>query len=119
MTFDKLTKTNPLLYNITIKISKELSDSWLNAMKEDFLPQCTDGKIIVSSQINKLLLEEEDGEDTYAVQFIFASKAIYDSDGLPALGKFLSLLDSRFMKKYVYFTTKMEILHYIVKPSDN
>lgn len=119
MTSSKISTTNPLLYNITIKISKEFSDSWLKAMKEEFLPQCTDGRIIVSSQINKILLEEKDEDDTFAVQFIFASKELYDSDGLPALGKFLTLLDGRFLKKYVYFTTKMEILHYIVIPSDN
>lgn len=119
MTSDKITKTNPLLYNITIKISKDLSDSWLKAMTEEILPKCTDGKIIVSSQINSLLIDENDGDDTYAVQFIFVSKQIYDELGLSSLAKFLKLLDARFLKKYVYFTTKMEILHYLTRPSDN
>lgn len=119
MTSDKITKTNPLLYNITIKIAKDLSASWFTEMKENFLPKSTDGKIIVSSQINKLMLEENDGDDTFAVQFIFASKEIYEAKGLQALAKFLELLDSQFLKKYVYFTTKMEILHYFTRPSDN
>ncbi len=119
MISNKLTTTNPLLYNITLKISQELSVEWLKAMKEEFLPKSTDGKIIVSSQINELLIESEDGDNTYAVQFTFASKEIYDAEGLPALRKFLELLDSRFLRKYVYFTTKMEILHYCAKTSDN
>lgn len=114
-----VTTNNPLLYNITLKIHKDLSEEWLLAMKEDFLPKCTDGNIIVSSQINELLIESEDGDNTYAIQFIFASKTVYDNEGLKALAKFLQLLDSRFMKKYVYFTTKMEILHYHVMPSEN
>lgn len=114
-----VTTNNPLLYNITLKIHKDLSEEWLVAMKEDFLPKCTDGNIIVSSQINELLIESEDGDNTYAIQFIFASRAVYDSEGLKALAKFLQLLDSRFLKKYVYFTTKMEILHYHVMPSEN
>jgi len=119
MTFDKIIKTNPLLYNITIKISKDLSASWLEAMKQNILPSCTDGKIIVSSQVNKILLDEGDGDDTFAVQFIFVSKEIYDEVGLRSLAKFLKLLDAQFLKKYVYFTTKMEILHYLTIPSDN
>lgn len=110
---------NPLLYNITLKIHKDLSEEWLTAMKESFLPETTDGKIIVSSQINELLIESEDGDSTYAVQFIFSSRQTYDEEGLQALAKFLKLLDSQFLKKYVYFTTKMEILHYHVMPSEN
>jgi len=111
--------TNPLLYNITLKIHSDLSAEWLEAMKEEFLPNCTDGKVIVSSQINELLIASEDGDITYAVQFIFASKEIYDQQGLQALDKFLKLLDSKFQNKYVYFTTKMEILHYHTVLSDN
>jgi len=111
--------TNPLLYNITLKIHEDLSLEWLEAMQSDFLPQCTDGKIIVSSQINEILIESEDGDKSYAIQFIFASKEIYDREGLTALAKFLKLLDGRFLNKYVYFTTKMEILYYHVIPSDN
>ncbi len=119
MISNKLTTTNPLLYNITLKISQELSADWLKAMKEEFLPKSTDGKIIVSSQINELLIESEDGDNTYAVQFTFASTDIFNTEGLPALRKFLELLDSKFLRKYVYFTTKMEILHYCAKSSDN
>lgn len=110
---------NPLLYNITLKIHADLAEEWLTAMKEDFLPKTTDGKIIVSSQINELLIDSDDGDKTFAVQFIFASQDIYDQEGLQSLAKFLKLLDGQFMNKYVYFTTKMEILHYHVKPSEN
>lgn len=114
-----ITTTNPFLYNITLKIHKDLSDEWLSAMKHSFLPEVTDGKVIVSTQINHILVESEDDDLTYAVQFVFASTNIFDNEGLAALGKFLKLLDSQFMGKYVYFTTKMEILYYCNKPSDN
>jgi len=114
-----ITTTNPLLYNITLKISKDLSAEWLSAMKHSFLPQVTDGKIIVSSQINEILVESEDNDLSYAVQFVFATTDIFEREGLAALGKFLKLLDAQFLGKYVYFTTKMEILHYCNKPSDN
>lgn len=114
----KVTQANPLLYNITLKIDEELSEAWLAAMQTEILPATTDGQIIVSTQINRLILEEE-GEVTYAIQFIFATKSIFDDQGLKALAKFLELLDRRFLGKYVYFTTKMEILHYYTNRSHN
>ena len=111
--------TNPLVYNITLKIGSDLSESWLDAMKATFLPECTDGTIIVASQVNEVLIPSEDGDKTYSIQFIFASRDIYDKDGLLMLGKFLKLLDGQFLGQYVYFTTKMEVLHECVVHSDN
>ncbi len=119
MISNNVTSVNPLLFNITLKIHKDLSEDWLQFMKEKCLPSCTDGKVIVSTQINRLLVPPEDDDLTYAVQFIFATKSIYDEKGLMSLGKFLELLDSRFRGKYVYFTTKLEVLHSHVVTSDN
>jgi len=111
---------NPFIYNITLKIHRDLSDEWLHAMKESYLPQCTDGEIIVASQINQVLLTQEEDEDlTYAVQFIFSTGDIFESKGMISLRKFVELLDSQFQNKYVYFTTKMEVLHTVEVPSDN
>ncbi len=111
--------TNPLIYNITLKISEELSQKWLDAMVSQFLPQCTDGQIIVASQVNEVLVDSEDGDKTYAIQFTFLSKELYDEEGLKRLDKFLRLLDGQFLGQYVYFTTKMEVLHEYMLPSDN
>lgn len=88
-------------------------------MKSSFLPACTDGSIIVASQVNEILVASEDGDKSYSIQFIFASREIYDKDGLVMLGKFLKLLDGQFLGQYVYFTTKMEVLHECVVHSDN
>ncbi len=111
--------TNPLIYNITLKISDELSAKWLDAMISQFLPQVTDGLVIVASQVNEILVESEDGDKSYAIQFTFLSKKIYDEQGLQALSKFLKLLDGQFLGQYVYFTTKMEVLHEYMVPSEN
>jgi len=116
---EKTLTANPLLYNITLKINQDLAEQWLHCMKEEFLPQCTDGQVIVASQINQILIAQEDEDLTYAVQFIFATKEIFDQQGLSALAKFLELLDAKFLRKYVYFTTKMEILHSLEVPSEN
>ena len=111
--------TNPLIYNITLKIGEDISQKWLAAMKTQFLPHCTDGTIIVASQVSEILVASDDKDKSYSIQFIFASKDTYDKDGLPTLGKFLKLLDGQFLGQYVYFTTKMEVLHECVVQSEN
>jgi hypothetical protein len=118
MSKDTLT-ANPLIYNITLKIHQDLAQEWLVAMKENFLPKCTDGEVVVASQINQVLVAQDDEDLTFAVQFIFSTKEIFETEGMVALRKFVELLDSQFLKKYVYFTTKMEILHSLEVPSEN
>ena len=119
MSREKVATANPLIFNITLKIHQDLAGEWLEAMKKTILPQCTDGKIIVASQINEVLIAQEDDDLTYAIQFIFSTHKVYEDQGLVSLRKFLELLDSQFLGKYVYFTTKMEILHTLEVPSEN
>lgn len=110
---------NPLIYNITLKIHQDLAKDWLLAMKDEFLPLCTDGEIVVASQINQVLVVQDDEDLTFAIQFIFSTKAVFESQGMVSLRKFVELLDSKFLKKYVYFTTRMEVLHTLEVPSEN
>ncbi len=111
--------SNPLLYNITFGISDEINEGWLEDMKNDYLTAVTDGQIIVSTQINEVKTDSDKEGNTYAVQFIFASEIIFDQYGLEALDRFLKKLDRKYFGKYVYFVTKMEILHFFSKPSPN
>ena len=115
----EIKRANPFIYNITLKIHQDLSVEWLAQMKNTFLPQCTDGVVIVSSQINEVLVAQEDEDLTYAVQFIFSTRKVFEDKGMVSLRKFLQLLDSQFLGKYVYFTTKLEILHTLEVPSEN
>lgn len=117
---DKKTLTaHPFIYNITLKIHEDLVSGWLEAMKNSYLPACTDGRVVVSSQINKILISQEDEDLTFAVQFIFATSEIFEQEGMTSLGKFIGLLDAEYRGRYVYFTTKMEILHSLTIPSEN
>lgn len=101
---------NPVLFNITFKIDTALSKQWLTKMQHDYLPQCTDGNIIIESQINKVMLEGEDDGETFAVHFIYASQNLFKDQKLPTMKRFLDLLDKDFRGQYVYFPTVMQIL---------
>ena len=101
----------PILFNLTIKLAKEDSEGWLELLKNKILPECTDGSIIQSTQINKILMGEDDGDDTYAVQFVYASESVFTEHKLPTMRIFLEMLDKQYGGKYVYFATMMEVLH--------
>jgi len=83
------------------------------------IPVITDGEMVVSSQVNRLLVKDDEDDITYALQFTFATVEIYEEKGLECLAQFLRLLDSKYQGKYVYFTTKMEVIHYHMKASQN
>lgn len=104
---------NPIVFNITFKIEKDIASDWLKQMQTHYLPPCTDGQIIVGAQINLIhIAQQEDTDLTFAVQFTYANEKQYDENKLKTMQKFLTLLDKDFKGKYVYFTTKMERLYY-------
>lgn len=105
---------NPIVFNITFKIGEVISAAWLKQMQTNYLPPCTDGQIIVGSQINLIHVSqnEEDTDLTYAVQFTYLNEDMFAMHKLSTMQKFLSLVDKDYRGQYVYFTTKMERLYY-------
>lgn len=101
-----------IVYNLTVKISKEIDTSFISELRNKILPELTDGKIIESTQINKLLLAEAENENTYALQFLFKSSALFEEFRLRKMESCLTALDQKFRGQYVYFATAMELIHY-------
>jgi len=101
-----------IIYNLTLKFSKEIDSRFISELKEGILPHLTDGKIIVSSQINKVILGQAEEENTYAVQFVFSSSQVFQEFRLRKMEECLKALDKDFRGQYVYFATMMELVHY-------
>lgn len=101
----------PILFNLTIKLSKEDSSDWLKLVTNEILPACTDGTIIQSTQVNRVMMGEDDGDETFAIQFVYASEKIFKEYKLSTMRVFLERVDESYRGKYVYFATMMEILH--------
>ncbi|MBT8189800.1 MAG: DUF4286 family protein [Saprospiraceae bacterium] len=106
---------NPFLYNITFKLSGHLSASWLSNMQEKYLPACIIENIPLSAQINRIMLDDLDGDHTYAVQFTFSSQGVFENEGKEILKKLVILIDEDFKNQYVYFGTLMEVVHSVYK----
>jgi len=103
--------SNKLIFNLTIKIDHAVEKEWLEDLINKFLPSITDGKVILSSQINKLLLEQKEEDNTYAIQFVYPSLDLFKERKISTMESFLNDMDADYRGKYVYFGTMMEMVH--------
>ena len=111
--------SNNLIFNLTIKIEKAVEQAWLADVKQNYLPLIVDGINILSAQINKLVLETPEAENTFAIQFIYPSAELFKEKKLLTMQVFLTAMDAKYRGKYVYFATMMELVHYYSKKIDN
>ena len=102
---------NPIVFNITVKLSENEAPGFVKALKYDILPYCTDGTIILASQVNKIHINDQEGDETFAIQFTYQSLEVFKDKKLETMSQFLDGLDEQFKGKYVYFATMMELLH--------
>jgi len=102
---------SPILYNLTIKIENASEANFLKSVKEQFFQEIIVQGIVKEIQLNRIILDEQDGDATYSIHFIFPSKDLFEKEKLTALGLFLNLMDKDFKGKYVYFGTMMEVVH--------
>jgi len=103
--------SNKIIFNITFKVEKDVEQDWLFDLENNLLSLVVDGQHILVAQVNQLILETEEEENTYAVQFTYATEEIFNAMKLPSMDKFLSAMDKKYKGKYVYFATKLKMLY--------
>lgn len=99
-----------IIYNVTVNIEESVHDAWLTWIKNKHIPAMLATKKFNSAKMCKVLVDEEMGGITYAVQYVCKDmdtlQAYYreDADKMRAEGMKL------FPNKFVAFRTKMEII---------
>jgi len=63
-----------IIYNVTTNIHESVHDQWLSWMKETHIPDVLATGKFTSAKLVRVLVEEEMGGKTYAVQFFTDSK---------------------------------------------
>lgn len=63
-----------IIYNVTTNIHESVHDQWLQWMKETHIPDVLATGKFTSAKLVRVLVEEEMGGKTYAVQFFTDSK---------------------------------------------
>lgn len=98
------------IYNVTTNIDESVHDQWLEWMKEIHIPDVLATGKFLNAKMSKVMVEEELGGITYAVQFTTVDKETlqryYDEDA-PRLRKEVEKL---FPNKFVSFRTELQIV---------
>jgi hypothetical protein len=97
------------IYNVTVNVEKEIISEWIVWMKEVHIPEVLETGMFVSCQLNKVMVEEEQGE-TFAVQYTakeLENIRLYQEMYAPALQKETL---NKFGQKCVAFRTILEVM---------
>ena len=100
-----------LIYNVTIKIDKEIETSWLQWMKQEHIPDIIKTNCFTHATILYLLDNDETDGLTYAIQFHAAEKTLYEkylTEFAPAMRK--RAMD-RWGNKFVAFRSVLQIVN--------
>lgn len=98
------------IYNITTNIEESVHDTWLEWMKETYIPAMIATGKFVKALMTQVQVNEEMGGITYAVQYTAKSKADIQ-DFIKEDAEKLNELNNQFHGKLVSFTTEMKIIH--------
>jgi len=98
-----------ILYNVTSSIDPDVAEEWLEFMRDIHMPEVMDTGFFLTSQLCRLLNEEDNGI-TYAAQYYGLSLEQleqYQELCAPALR---ASMESRFGGRYVSFRTVLEVV---------
>ena len=99
-----------IIYNVTTNIHESVHEHWLQWMKETHIPDVLATGKFSSAKLVRVLVEEEMGGFTYAVQFTTDSKETlekYYTEDAPRLRQEVLKL---FADKALSFRTELELI---------
>lgn len=97
-----------ILYNVTINVDESVHDEWLAFMKDIHIPNVMQTGMFIDNRFLRMLVVEEMGGITYAVQYTCESMERfreYESLFAPALR---AEVEERYAGKFVTFRTLLQ-----------
>jgi Domain of unknown function (DUF4286) len=99
-----------ILYNITSNIHESIEDKWLFWMKETHIPEMLGTGKFTAAKLLKVLVEEEMGGVTYAVQYTANNKADLAQYHIENESVMQQKVVSLFGDKVLSFQTELEVI---------
>jgi elongation factor P--beta-lysine ligase len=99
------------LYNITINIDETVQQKWLKWMKEVHIPKMLATGKFTKALMSRVMVNEEMGGVTYAVQYYVRSKEVLDEYYKDDAKKLDAEIHKLFAGKFVDFNTELEIIN--------
>lgn len=98
------------IYNVTTNVSEEIHDKWLQWMKTKHIPDMLNTGKFSKAAISQVMVDEEMGGTTYAVQYTTDSletlKEYYEVDAPKLREEIMGL----FADKIVAFRTELRVI---------
>lgn len=103
-----------IIYNVTTNIQDSVHDQWLTWMQEKHIPDVLATGKFTSARMVRVLIEEEMGGKTYAVQYTTDSKETLDKYYIEDASRLREEAAKLFADKALSFRTELEYLseHY-------
>ena len=99
-----------ILYNVTVKIDPEVSDEWVQWMKDVHIPDVMRTDKFNNYRLCRLLDVDESDGVTYAVQYEAKSMDAYEEYQKRYAPELQQEHTNKFRNRFVAFRTIMEIL---------
>jgi hypothetical protein len=98
-----------ILYNVTLKIDKEIEEEWCSWMLMEHIPKVMETGCFLSSNFNKILFLPDDDGETYTIQYLCENmNTLHDYHGNYA-PKLQNEHQNRYKDKFVAFRSVMEV----------
>ena len=98
-----------IIYNVTVNIDESIHDEWLDWIK-NHIPEVLATGRFTEAKLTKVLVEEEKGGITYAIQYRAKSREELDSYYKYDAEKLQKDGLARFADKSLAFRTELEII---------
>ncbi len=98
------------IYNVTINVEPDIRDAWLEWMQQTHIPEMLATGKFHEARICRVLVEEETGGFTYAVQYSTSSKKLLEDYYREDAERMRREGIERFGEKFVAFRTELQIV---------
>jgi len=97
-----------ILYNVTTNIHESVHEQWLTWMQEKHIPEILATGKFTSARMVRVLIEEEMGGKTYAVQYTTKNKELLDKFYMEDAPRLQDEVLKLFGDKALSFRTELE-----------
>lgn len=99
-----------IIYNVTTHIEEEACDAWLEWMQQTHIPEVLATGKFEEARLCRVLVDEQNGGVTFAVQFLAPSREILDRYYREDAPRLRQEGIDRFGDKFVAFRTELELV---------
>ena len=99
-----------ILYNITIKVSHEVHDDWMQWMKADHIPKVMKAGDFLSYRVQRIIGDESDDGISYAIGYVAQSMASLHAYQVKHASQLQKEHQERYQGHFAAFRTLMEIV---------